>query len=231
MNTEPPLPVMPRTFAARVLESKRLSPFGYELRLERLGLSFQAGQLINVHGKNRLENRSYTICSGERDEELRILYRYIPGGVLTPQLIERQPGDHVTVSGPYGEFVLRDTRRPIYFFATGTGIAPCRAYLRTHPDLDLTLIHGVRDPADLYYRNDLPARRYIPCVSGPHHDPAAFGGRVTGWAATNVLPPDAHYYLCGANEMIYEMRECLEQSGIPREHVFSEEYYYRMDDA
>jgi len=223
--------VVPQSRASRVIALNRLSPTGYELILDRGNLDFQPGQLINLHGRNHLESRSYSVCSGINDETLTVLFRYIPNGILTPQLITLRPDDRLNVSGPYGEFVIRDLNRSLVFFATGTGVAPCRCYHRSHPNLDLTLIHGVRTGCDLFYREEFSSISYQPCLSGPEDDPSVFHGRVTDYARITSFAPGAHFYLCGANEMIYEIQEILEARGIERSSIFTEPYYYRSDDS
>lgn len=141
-----------------------------------------------------------------------------------------RPGAPLQVSAPYGEFVLRDPARPVVFVATGTGIAPCIAFRRTYPELNLTVLHGTRSEDDLFYRAELEAGTvYHACVSGDA-GPTCFKGRVTACAAELTFPPEAHFYLCGANEMFFEMRDLLEARGIPLANVFTEAYYYRLDD-
>ena len=220
----------PLTWKARVLAHRQLSPTGFELELSRDEVPFRAGQLVTLHGRDLLEGRTYTIASGEHDETLRVLYRLIPEGRLTPYLATLQPGDEITASAPLGEFTVRDPARPMVFIATGTGIAPCRSYLRTFPGLDLTILHGVRTPTDLFYRDELePGTRYHACISGGPA-PLCFQGRVSARAQGLTFPDHAHFYLCGANEMFYEMRDLLTARGIPLAHVFTEAYYYRTDD-
>lgn len=217
----------PRRCSVRVIELRRLSPTGFELTLERGGLRFAAGQLITIHGRELLEDRSYTIASGESDDHLKILFRLMPAGKLTPQLVGLRPGDAVEVSGPFGEFTLRDPQRANYFVATGTGIAPCRAYIRTHGGLKLTVVHGVRQASDLFYRQEFQPYTYQACVSG---EPAAgFHGRVTDYFRQIPIDTAAHFYLCGANEMFYEMRDVLEERGVKSSSIFTEAYYYRSD--
>lgn len=220
----------PRAWTARVLSHRQLSPTGFELKLNRDGAPFRAGQLLTVHGRDLLEERTYTIASGEQDDFLCVLYRLMPAGRLTPYLASLKPGDPLQISAPYGEFTIRDPARPLVFIATGTGIAPCRAYRRTHPQLKLTVLHGVRTAADLFYREELaPGSDYHACVSG-EAAPGCFAGRVTALAQTIDFPPDAHFYLCGANEMFYEMRDVLQARGIPLANAFTEAYYYQLDD-
>ena len=218
---------MPRRNAARVIGLRQLSATGYELSLERGNIQFKAGQLLTIHARDMLDDRSYTIASGERDECLQVLFRLIPSGKLTPFLAALKAGDTVDISGPYGEFTIREPARRMYFVATGTGIAPCRSYVRSHENLNLSVAHGVRHGEDLFYRDELAAHDYQPCVSG--EATAVFHGRVTDYFRRIDIDANAHFYLCGANEMFYEMRDVLEEHGVPASSIFTEAYYYRSD--
>ena len=213
---------MPR-YSSRVVSSRQISPTAWELTFERCGLSLHAGQLVRLHDRAGLHHRSYTVASGEHDEHLQILYRHIPDGHLTPELVKLSPGDPLEVSGPFGEFVLRDRSRPLVFVATGTGLAPCLAYTRTYRDLNLTLLHGVRTVSDLFYREWFDGPRYHPCVS--RENGAGFHGRVTALLPTLTFAPDTHFYLCGANAMIFEAQSLLESLGFTSDAVFNEAYY------
>jgi ferredoxin--NADP+ reductase len=217
---------LPRKYQARVLDARQLSPTGYELTFERHRMPFQAGRLITLHGPDVTQDRTYTVLSGEGDENLQILYRHIPTGKLTPHLIRLKAGDPIQFSGPYGEFVLRDPARPIVFVATGTGVAPCRSYIRTHPGLHLTLIHGIRWNADCFYRDEFARYRYVPCVTGEAGP--GYQGRVTDFFKTFAFEPDSHFYLCGANEMIFDMHTLLKERGVDDSRIFTEAYYYRL---
>jgi len=208
-----------------VIANERVSADVWVLRLERRGLSFRAGELISLHGHGELDHRDYTIASGTGDEAVEVLYRLVPHGALTPQLVTWRAGDEVRFKGPYGTFVLREASGsvPVVFVATGTGIAPARSFLRSHPDVEMTVLHGVRERGDLFYREEFEAapavRTYAPCVSSET-------GRVTDWLRSNPLPDGAHVYLCGANEMIYEASEIL-----AGHELFTEPYYYRELDS
>jgi len=215
-------------FKTAVVDQRQLSDTGYELVLQRKELTFEAGRLLTIHGTDITEDRSYTIASGVDDPTLSVLYRLVPSGELTPKLVKLVPGDGLEISGSYGQFVLRDTTRPVYFIATGTGIAPCRAYVRTHRLSSLTILHGVRTAADLFFRDEFEPYHYIPCLS--RESGAGYHGRVTDRLREMDLPSHAHYYLCGAYEMIYEAQALLLEQGVPPSHVFREGYYYKSDD-
>ncbi len=199
------------------------------LRLERPDWEWQPGQLIGIQGKSDLDQRDYTIASGTRDETLDVLYRLIPHGILTPYLDGKQPRDRLEVVGPYGRFTLRDPTAPLLFCATGTGIAPCRAYYRSFRSLKMTLMHGVRTPEDLYFQDQWEGIRYMPFCSRTPFRGAK--GRLTDALHDLPLESGLHVYLCGGNEMIYEAEDILLSRGVSQDHIYHEPYYYRAYDA
>jgi ferredoxin-NADP reductase len=215
-----------RTFVSKVLGHHRLSETGYELTLERHALSFDPGMLVTMHGPDVTEDREYTISSGVNDDVISILYRWIPTGRLTTRLIRLEPGDPVRWTGPHGGFTLRNTSRRIVFVATGTGIAPCRSFFRSHPDLNLTICHGVRTAEDLFYRSEFSSADYFPCVSGAAAADL-YAGRVTDRIEGIQTDLQAHYYLCGAYEMIFDVSAILKKAGVPESQIFTEPYYYK----
>jgi ferredoxin--NADP+ reductase/benzoate/toluate 1,2-dioxygenase reductase subunit len=214
--------------ALKIREHVPVGRDAFLIRMERPDWSWQAGQLISLCGENPLDQRDYTIASGEQDETLDVLYRLIPHGIVTPHLRKLQAGDRIPVQGPYGRFVLRDPERPLLFCATGTGIAPCRAYLRSHPPLSLTLLHGVRFPEDLYFQQEFASIDYHPYCSRAFLNGTT--NRLTEALPDITLSPRTQVYLCGANEMIYEAEEILLGRGVAKTDIFHEPYYYRAYD-
>ena len=208
-----------------ILQNERIAAETWLMRLERNGLRFKAGELIALHGAAPFEQRDYSIASGEKDETIDILYKLIPHGKLTPQLVRWKAGETARFSGPYGNFTLRDTTRKIVFIATGTGIAPCVSFVRSYPELNYEIWHGVKNEEELYFKDQLETFDYHPCLSQAADSP--WSGRVTEQLTRKELDANAHYYLCGANEMIYEVSELLEKHGIDKQQIFAEPYYYR----
>lgn len=209
---------------ARISAVAQLSPTGFEIQLERNGLSFRAGQEITIHGPDPSFDRTYSIASGENDGDIRILFRFIPDGKLTPLLSRRVPGDTIEYTGAFGSFTVRDPARPVLFVATGTGIAPCRSFARTLPQLELTTLHGVRTSDDLFYRNELSTHTYHPCLS--RDADSGFRGRVTDLLATLPLAKEQHCYLCGSNAMITDAHRILKSRGVRDDSIFSEPYFF-----
>ena len=130
----------PKRFHATVIQQTQLSAGMFELAFTRCGIDFKTSHEIHIHGEEATWDRTYSLSGGESEEHLRILYRVIPDGLLTPYLAKLVPGDELSFTGPFGNFLLRDERQPIVFIATGTGIAPALSFIRTYPTLNLTLL-------------------------------------------------------------------------------------------
>lgn len=210
---------------SRVIENRTLAPGSHELVLERpASFAFRAGEEIQVHGAEPADDRTYSLAGGEREGVLRIIFRVIPDGLVTPRLARMKAGDPIDFTGPFGSFTLRDAERPLWFVATGTGIAPLLSFLRTHAPLRPTVLHGVRTEAELYGRDEIEPRcaAYHPCVTrgaGP-------AMRVTDLLPRLHPPPDVQVYLCGRNEMIQHAQAALRAHGLPADQIFHEPYFF-----
>lgn len=220
-----PAPQPRERVVSRVLGAHQLTSTAYELVLERQELAFLPGMNLILHGADATEDREYSIASGVGDPELRILYRRLSNGRLTSRLASLRPEDTAIWSGPYGTLTVRDPLRPLVYVATGTGISPCRSYVRSFPELDATILHGVREEEDLVYADEFARYTYVPCVTRPASG-RHYRGRVTDWLAAHPLPEEAHYYLCGAFDMVHDVTSLLTGRGVDPGDIFTEAYYY-----
>ena len=80
-------------------------------------------------------------------------------GICSSYIFSRKPGDKVSISGPYGEFFLRDTNNEMMFIGGGAGMAPMRSHIfnlfhTMHTDRKVTFWYGAR--ACLLYTSVLP---------------------------------------------------------------------------
>ena len=114
------------------------------------------------------------------------------------------------------------------FVATGTGVSPFHCFARDNPGLDYLLLHGVRDPAELYDRGSFARDRFVPCISrggGAESAGNAYAGRVTSWLSEQPVDASRYCYLCGNSDMIYEAYALLRKRGVPHSHIFAEVYF------
>jgi ferredoxin/flavodoxin---NADP+ reductase len=205
---------------------RRLSPGVFVLRFDRNDLSFEPGQYVNLGIPGSIARREYSIYSGIGDDFLEVLIRETSGGLLSPALSRRESGDALIVEGPYGLFVtdLAERSRARYLFVgSGTGISPFHCLVRSYPEIDYLLLHGVRGAEERHDRPAYPPSRYVACVS--RGEGGDYRGRVTGWLRDHPVDPSRLCYLCGNSDMIYEAFVILAEGGVPRNHLFAEVYF------
>jgi len=180
------------------------------------------GIALQENGPRRL----YSICSGEMEEEIKVLYNVIDEGYLTPRLADLEAGDTIWITEPRGEFT--GNREPAVWIATGTGIAPFYSMLRSGLAQDKILIHGNSFLEQFHFYDEFElalGEAYKRCCSR-EQDERVYHGRVTAYIEElPALNSSLKYYLCGKAEMVVETRDILINKGIPFDHIISEIYF------
>ena len=210
----------------RIIDNRYLTDSTFLLRMERKNFEFTAGQYIIVGLKDSLQHREYSIYSGEQDNYLEILIREIPEGDISPQLKTCRTGQYLEVSGPFGFMKLDKEKIPgqkFVFIASGTGIAPFHSFVTSNPEMDYTLLHGVKYRDEAYDHSDYDTDRYVLCTSREKN--GDYQGYVTGYLDKMITDPTAIYYVCGNSSMIYDVYNILGKKGISSKNIFSEVYF------
>jgi len=205
---------------------RNITDSAYVLRLKRKDISFRAGNYIVLGIKNNTLRREYSIYSCEKDDYLEVLIKELPEGDVSKQLKKLQPGDIIHVEGPFGYFNLSEKNlhaKKHLFIASGTGISPFHSFVRSYPEIDYTILHGVRYSDEAYDFKEYEPSRYILCTSGD--STGTFHGRVTQYLKENPVNPDIIIYLCGNSNMIFEAYDILKNQGVPLEKIHTEVYF------
>lgn len=209
----------------QIVSNEEISP-GVHLISYLRNAEFIPGQVVKIALNEADAPRIYSVCSGNHEEEVRILFNIQKSGLLTPRLSGVVPGETILVSRPYGSFV--DTGGPAWWIATGTGIAPFYSMFRSGMAEDKRLIHGARHLNQFYFEDDLEwafGKDYIRCCSA-ESSCDTFPGRVTAYLKQEVhIPPEIKYYLCGKALMVVEVRDLLIERGVPFGNILSEIYF------
>lgn len=210
----------------KIIDVRHLTDSAYVLRMERNGVNFQTGQFIMLGLEKKLEQREYSVYSGEKDDFLEVLIREVDGGRISKQLKQLKEGSEIKVDGPFGFFKFHPQMFPLdkfLFIATGTGISPFHSFVKSHPDLDYHLLHGVRFTYEAYEHHDFDKSRVTLCTSGDVN--GDFEGRVTDYLFTQKIDVDTNCFLCGNSEMIQEVFDILTAKGVPVSNIYSEVYF------
>jgi ferredoxin--NADP+ reductase/benzoate/toluate 1,2-dioxygenase reductase subunit len=210
----------------KVINIKHLTDETFSIKLPKARFPFKPGQHISLGIHGNYQSREYSIYSGANDENLEVLVKEVENGYFTPRLRKLKAGDLVEIHGPFGKFGMSPKvaeSGKFVFIASGTGIAPFRSMIRTYPELEYQLIHGVRKSTEAYDRNEYSPGRYVLCTS---QDPMGnYHGRLTGYLKESVFASDIQFYLCGNSSMIFDALEILKKKGFERDQIHCEVYF------
>ncbi|BCS32291.1 hypothetical protein TBR22_A15010 [Luteitalea sp. TBR-22] len=217
--------------------------------------TWRAHHLFDLGTRNQLElRRNYSLATDPASpvQELRFNVRIAmppagqacDTGVGSSWVWALKPGDTVQASGPYGDFLIRGTRRELVYVGGGAGMAPIRSHIahlletRGHAG-PITFWYGARSRQELFYEDwfrGLEARfpnfRFHIALSAPLPDDGWTGP--TGLIhdvlrrehlASHPHPADATYFLCGPPVMVQAAREMLRHEfAVAAEHVVADAY-------
>ena len=200
----------------------------FELELERNELSFIPGDCLALYAEEGRVSRPYSISSGTEEKALRFLVRRMKGGVVSTFLADRKPGDEVRVSPPFGWFRPGEKagKAPFVFIATGTGIAPFLAYLRSRPAVaPVATLYGVRQFADAVDVDWLQKHGNVKLAVSREKVPPHHHGRMTDLLEGVPCDGNTDYYLCGLDAMIDDVTNWLEARGVDITRIHRECFF------
>ena len=225
---------------ARLVESKEIAPLvrHFVFDSDSGPLEYLPGQFVSfiqMIGDKEI-TRAYSIASAPRgDNRFELCLNLVEGGNLTPFLFKMRPGDAILMTPPLGQFVLRDPPRDSILVATGTGIAPFRAFLQAHlreGSPVFTLIFGNRNEVSMLYRGEFeafsavfPHFRFWPTLSRPDASWTGRKGHVQSHLEEAIGGRrDIDFYLCGLKAMVDDVRGILKGMGFDRKQIRYEKY-------
>lgn len=167
----------------------------------------------------------------------------VPPGIASSYIFNLKPGDTVMISGPYGEFFMKDTDREIVFIGGGAGMAPMRSHIfdlfHTHrTQRKVSFWYGARSKRELFYEEDFRAIArefenfsYHVALSEPLPDdhwegPVGFIHEVVlkQYLDHHDDPTEVEYYLCGPPMMISAVNTMLYNLGVDETMIAYDEF-------
>jgi Na+-transporting NADH:ubiquinone oxidoreductase subunit F len=167
----------------------------------------------------------------------------VPPGIMSSYIFNLKPGDKVMVSGPYGEFLARETDNEMIFIGGGAGMAPMRSHIfdqlkRLKSKRKISFWYGARSLREAFYQeefDELAAKHenfsWHLALSSPLPEDNWTG--LVGFIHTvlyeNYLkdhpaPEDCEYYLCGPPMMNAAVTRLLEDLGVEKENVLFDDF-------
>ncbi len=164
-------------------------------------------------------------------------------GVCSSYIFSLKPGDKVMVSGPYGEFFIKPTKREMMFIGGGAGMAPMRShiydqFLTQKTDRKATFWYGGRSLRELFYVEEFedieknnPNFKFHIALSEPQPEDnwQGYVGFIHQVIMDEYLkqheePEEIEYYLCGPPMMNQAVLKMLDDYGVPEEMIAFDDF-------
>lgn len=210
--------------------------------------SFAPGQYLTLRTTMDGEEvrRSYSICSGPDDGELRIAVKKVDGGAFSSWAAdELKAGDELDVMTPTGRFGVAhapDQARVYVGFAAGSGITPIlsivKGVLAREPNSRFFLFYGNRSTSSMMFLETLEELKdrflqrfsLFHVISGEEQDIPILHGRLDGEKVRVLLRslvPAAsvdHVFICGPTGMSEDIETTCRAIGIAEERIHVERF-------
>ena len=171
-------------------------------------------------------------------------FKKVNPGVCSSFIFSRKPGDKVTISGPYGEFFLKDNDNEMMFIGGGAGMAPMRSHLFhlfhtvKEKKKKITFWYGARSWKEVFYYEQFRdiEKNYDnfefnlalsePLPEDKWEGPTGFIHQVIydNYLSRHEEPEEIDYYLCGPPMMNDAVQKMLYNLGVPDENVMFDDF-------
>jgi len=161
-----------------------------------------------------------------------------PPGIASSYIFNLKPGDKVTISGPYGEFFIKDTNREMVYIGGGAGMAPLRSHLfhlfhTLKTGRKVSYWYGARSKREMFYDDQFkaiekkfPNFSYNVALSDPIEGDnwKGYTGFIHQVVLDNYLskhddPTEIEYYMCGPPVMNTAAKGMLYDLGVEDEMI------------
>ena len=214
----------------------------WNLKMTNPEPTFRAYSMANHPAENNVVMLNIRIATPPWDRSAGTFMNVNPG-VCSSFLFSRKPGDKVMISGPYGEFHLKDTDREIMFIGGGAGMAPMRSHIfhlfkTLKTTRKVSFWYGARSRREIFYESDFKQIEaefqnfsFNIALSEPRPEDNWDGyvGFIHKVIEDNYLknhqePEEIEYYLCGPPMMTAAVTKMLDDYGVPEEMIAFDDF-------
>lgn len=166
-----------------------------------------------------------------------------PPGKVSSYIFNLKPGDKVTISGPYGEFFIKESDSEMVYIGGGAGMAPLRSHIfelfkNLKTGRKVTYWYGGRSLRELFYidhfrkiEEEFPNFKFNIALSEPLPEDNWDGyvGFVHQVLLDNYLsqheaPEEIEYYICGPPMMNQAVFKMLDDLGVEPENIAYDDF-------
>jgi Na+-transporting NADH:ubiquinone oxidoreductase subunit F len=209
----------------------------WDLQMKNPEETFRAYSMANHPAEGNIVKLNIRIATPPWDRS-KGTFKKVNPGVCSSYIFSRKPGDKVSLSGPYGEFFIKDTDREMVYIGGGAGMAPLRSHIfhlfhTLKTDRKVSYWYGARSLREVFYEDEFrkiekefPNFSFHIALSEPKEEDNWDG--LTGFIHQVVYdeylskheePEEIEYYLCGPPVMNDAVQDMLYNLGVPDEMV------------
>jgi len=166
-----------------------------------------------------------------------------PPGQVSSYIFNLKPGDEVTISGPFGDFLLEDGDEELVYIGGGAGMAPMRSHIfdlfkRIKTNRKVSFWYGGRSMKEVFYQEEFDdiaqahdnfSFHLALSEPLPEDDWQGYTGFIHQILFDNYLkdhpaPEDIHYYICGPPMMNSSVMEMLDNLGVEPDNIHYDDF-------
>jgi Na+-transporting NADH:ubiquinone oxidoreductase subunit F len=209
----------------------------WDLNIKNTTETFRAYSMANHPAEGNIVMLNIRIATPPWDKTAGT-FKKLPPGICSSYIFSKKPGDKVVVSGPYGEFFIKDTTREMVYIGGGAGMAPLRSHIfylfqTLKTNRKVSYWYGARSKREIFYEQDFrkieqrfPNFKFNIALSEPVSEDKWQG--YTGfihqvlyeeYLRNHEAPEDVEYYLCGPPMMNDAVQKMLYDLGVPDDMI------------
>ncbi|MBK8881057.1 MAG: NADH:ubiquinone reductase (Na(+)-transporting) subunit F [Bacteroidales bacterium] len=204
--------------------------------------TFRAYSMANYPAEKNLIKLNIRIATPPWDN-IKKQYMNVPPGLCSSYIFSRKPGDKVIMSGPYGDFHIKDTASEMIYIGGWAGMAPLRSHIfhlfnTLKTDRKVSYWYGARSLREVFYEDEFRAiEKKFPnftfnlALSEPLPEDkwTGYTGFIHKVLLENYLckheaPEDIEYYFCGPPQMNAAVLKTLDVMGVPKENIAFDDF-------
>ncbi len=214
----------------------------WDLKLKNNEETYRAYSMANYPAEKNLIKLNIRIATPPWDN-VKKQYMNVPPGLCSTYVFSRKPGDKVMISGPYGEFHIKDTQNEMIYIGGGAGMAPLRSHIfhlfkTLKTGRKVSYWYGARSLREVFYEDefmaiekDFPNFKFNLALSEPLPEDnwTGYTGFIHKVLLENYLcqhdePEDIEYYFCGPPQMNAAVIRTLDNMGVPPENIAFDDF-------
>ncbi|NLN95344.1 MAG: NADH:ubiquinone reductase (Na(+)-transporting) subunit F [Bacteroidales bacterium] len=214
----------------------------FDLKMKNPEPIFRAYSMANHPAEGNIVMLNIRIATPPWDRTKNRFMNVNPG-ICSSYIFARKPGDKVMVSGPYGDFHIKNTDKEMVYIGGGAGMAPLRSQIfhLFHTEKTTRKVsywYGARSLREVFYDDEFheieknfPNFEFNLALSEPLPEDnwTGYTGFIHQVVLNNYLskhsePEEIEYYLCGPPMMNDAVFKMLDNLGVPKENIAFDDF-------